>query len=350
MVVFLLGIFLISLVSATNVAYVLRNPERADAGFLNAFSELGLNVDLINDGDVRVTDFSGYDLIFVGDERLRNAKYLPIDSVSNVIVNGYYGKLFGLLEKGRMSKLAANHPLKIKQNGDVVKAYTTAEYRGRRINLPYYFIPEKYKKENSQSIATTFVGYKKELGDVISYLDGDVRKCFFGITKTKYWTEDSRELFKDCVGFAISGENSGDDDDEIEDGIHDVEIVEDYVNSVNGIRIKNDETGEYLLDEISSLMCGEKYKVDFKTLNVGDYTEDVLISGSVNGFEWGRTKEGLESGKSTTTGSKTITINEDFPIGTYTIEIQALIEEDVTPENNIRSRDVNVVCLAKMDQ
>ena len=344
MLVFVLGVFLVSLVAGADVAYVLRNPKRADVGFVEAFEGVGLSVELIRDKDVKGMDFSNYDLIFIGDTRLRNVEYLPAD-VGMVIANKYYGKQLGLVEKGGISKMAANRPLKIKKNGDIVDAYTTAKSKRRRINIPYYFIPDKYRKEDSQTVAKTFVGYKKELGDVIAYFSGGVNKCFFGITKTEFWTEESKELFKDCVGFVVGGSGGTDEPGNYSDGnetrIHDVGIV-GYTDSVDGIRIKDINTSEYLMDENSQLYCGKKYKVDFKTVNNGDFIEDVLISGSVGNFNWSSTKTDLESGKSTTTGSKTIEI--DFSPGNYVVEISAMIDDDANLVDNVRMREVEVVC------
>src|SRR3989344_3883293 len=59
-----------------DVAYVLKKASKVDQGFLSAITEKGFTVDLIEDKDIQVTDFSNYDLIFVQDGRLRNAKYL----------------------------------------------------------------------------------------------------------------------------------------------------------------------------------------------------------------------------------------------------------------------------------
>ena len=334
MLVFVLGILLVSFASATtNVAYILRNPQRADAGFVEAFEEMGMNVELIRDTDIKETDFSQYSLIFIGDTRLRNVKYIPVDKFPSVIANKYYARLFGLMSRGGISKLAANQPLKVQKNGDIVEAYTDAKLKKTRTGVPYYYIPEKYKEENMESIATTVQINKRKIGDVVSYSTSEAGKCFFGIVKTEFWTEESRELFRQCVDFTV-GVNR----------IHDVEIVGDYTNSVNGVRIKDVDSGEYLIDEHTHLECGKSYKIDFKTMNNGDYTENVEISGSVNGFDWDATKTGLEPGKSTTTGSKTVEIDDEFPVGPYTIEISAMIDGDANPGDNVRVRAVEVVC------
>ena len=58
----------------------------------------------------------------------------------------------------------------------------------------------------------------------------------------------------------------------------------------------------------------------------------------ISNFNWTSLKKNLEPGKTTTTGSKTI--NMTFDSGFYSLDIFAGIEEDISPENNFRSREV----------
>ena len=102
-------------VLASDVGYILKKSRSVDSCFLNVFSEMGLTVDLIEDKDIPNTDFSEYDFIFVGDDRLKNVKDIPVDVIPSVITNGFYGKELGVLEKGRISRLACNRELKIKK-------------------------------------------------------------------------------------------------------------------------------------------------------------------------------------------------------------------------------------------
>ena len=308
-----------------DVAYIYRNSRMVDDAFISAFGDMGLSVDLIDSKNIKGMNFSGYRLVFVGDERLRNLKYLP--DMSIVVANRYYGKQLGFIEKGRISKLAANAPLKVDECYAEVQVYDRALYKLGSRGIPYYYIPSKYQRVDAESVAQTPIGSKRRTGDVISYLPG---KCFFGITKAKYWTEDAKGLFEDCVNHVLVG------------GVHDVEIVEDYVNSVGGVRIKDIEAGEYLLDNVSRLSCNKKYKIDFKTVNVGEYVEDVVVNGVFGDFNWTSTKSGLDVGKSTTVGSKTV--NVTFGPGFYDVNISAWIIDDVSSWNNVRVRSVEVIC------
>ena len=276
----LFTIFLSHLVLASDVAYILKNPRRVDSGFMSAFNEMGLDVDLIRNTEIYSVDFSEYKFIFVGDERFRNSKDIPVNDYPSVIANGYYGKKFGLTNRGGISKLTSNSQLKIKKDSIIIQVYDKSTFKLGGVGVPYYYLSNRYKEENMETIATTSIGYDKELGDVISYSTQGANKCFFGITKTKFWTKDAKELFKGCVKSVIGEiEESfcGDDDcDEGEDYLNCPEDCEEGV-SVCGNNIL--ETGEECDD--GNLIDGDSCDSNCKIEGEGSYCGD----GTCNGKE-----------------------------------------------------------------
>ena len=67
--------------------------------------------------------------------------------------------------------------------------------------------------------------------------------------------------------------------------------------------------------------------------------------GVFDDFRWTATKTGLAAGGSTTTGSKTITVDsDDFVEGFYDIMITATIPVDENIGDNSITRRVEVVC------
>ena len=356
-VVFLFSLLLVGFVIASDVAYIVKDTDKSDASFTDVFEDLDLSVEVIDDSNIGKTNFSKFRFIFIGDERLNNVNKIPRD-VPIIVANKYYAKQLGLIQMGSVSQTGANDMLYVKL-GDLIKdVYIQAVRELGKNSIPYYYIPHKYKPASMESVAKTPLGGKMVVGTVIGYLPGEVNKCFFGIAKKMHWTDDAENLFEDCVNFVLSdqssdGEDDGQDDgeddgqDDGEDdgvGIHDVDIVNDLINSVNGLRIKDVNTSEWLLDEVSVLQCGKKYKVDYKTVNVGDFTETINFMGTLGSFEWTATKTDLEPSKSTTTGSKTITI--DQTPGSYELEVNAVLEgvDDDNLENNLRTRSIEVVC------
>jgi len=198
-------VLLVNLVVASDVAYIVKRSRSVDSGFMNEFNEMGLSVEVIESKNIKGVDFSGYKFMFIGDERLKNIKYLPVEEVPSVIANRYYGKTFGLVGKRRISKLSSNSELMVRSLGGVVKVYERATFRSRGLGIPYYYLSNRYKNKNMQGVAIPNVKSKGELGAVIAYSNSGVNKCFFGITKTEYWTAEAEGLFKDCVSFVVEG-------------------------------------------------------------------------------------------------------------------------------------------------
>ena len=93
---FVVLFLLVGVVAASSdVAYIYRSFARVDENVLDVFSDLGLSVDEIDEGDLRGFDFSGYKMIFVGDERFRNEQLIPVFDKPTVIANYYRGGSLG---------------------------------------------------------------------------------------------------------------------------------------------------------------------------------------------------------------------------------------------------------------
>jgi len=202
------------LVSAADVAYILLNERAAKSEILGVFSELNLSVDKIKDKNILNYDLSDYRLIFIDDVRLRKTKNLAIYNYPSVIMNRYYTEEWGLTDADGASQLAANSPLNVKVDDLILQVYTKAKEGS--INLPYYYLADEDKASGLISIARTYTGstYNPEIGDVIAVapigmqlVNGKVagaKLCFYGISKTKYWTENARNLFIDCVASVLT--------------------------------------------------------------------------------------------------------------------------------------------------
>jgi hypothetical protein len=207
----LLIVIFMSLASASDVAYIFRNDKKIDQNFIDLFEEMDFDVYLIDEKNLP-EDLSDYDFVFVGNERFR--KDIPVNDYPSVISNYYYGDAWGLTDRDEISQLGATSPLNIVMNGAEIIVYTKA-FRIRRIGVPYYFLDKMDKADSMVQIASTKVTSSGEnFGDVISHAEagslmgngkvagGNI--CFFGIISSDFWTEEARELLKDCVRF-VSG-------------------------------------------------------------------------------------------------------------------------------------------------
>jgi len=398
-------VLLTSSILASDVAYITKKNRDVDKTFLGVFNELGLETDIIFSKNIRGADFSDYKFIFIGDGRLKNTEYIPVNEVPSVITTPYYGKTFDILIKRRISKLASNTKLSIRNREGLVQVYTQPRFKFRGLGLPLYYLSDRYKSSSMESIAVPFINSRKNFGGVISYSNSGPNKCFFGITKTEYWTPEARELFKDCVEFVLEGDvevipepecydNSDcgevdvglscDGDDLVErtttptcgegvcsdvitetnsycefgcenDGCleepepldlgenHDVALV-DFNNAVDNIFLEY-KNGTDILDVKPVLNCGDVIKAKVKVENQGDYNESVSFNAFVNGINFSLNDiDNLISGATTYRTSITPYINLSLSSGFYNITVEAIIDDDVDLSDNIAQREVQIIC------
>ncbi|MEK6934898.1 MAG: hypothetical protein AABW46_03395, partial [Nanoarchaeota archaeon] len=184
------------------VGYVARG--RANSNFLEIFEEKEYGVTVIDDSNIRSTDFSEFDILFVddNDNKLKNAEFIPIGDMPTIVANSFHADEWGLTTE--ISLIAANEPLEVLIVGDgVKKVYTTCCVGGSGEGLPLYYLTDVFKANDFQSIAITNIGEEK--GGVVQIMDtgGKLlnnkqikgRMCFYGITETRYWTNAARDLF-----------------------------------------------------------------------------------------------------------------------------------------------------------
>jgi hypothetical protein len=206
-----------TLVAATgDVAYIYKKTFSVDNNIVDIFEELGLVVDLIDERNLP-NDFSSYKFIFVGDENYRFGERFPVNDYPSIIANYYFGMDWGLVNND-ISSLASNTPLNVKISNVKKQVYTQAFFRtGSSIAIPYYYLPntgtQNWMAPDLEVIAKTFTGVVPELGAVIAYGEiGDrlrngktlnANMCFFGIIHSKFWTNNAKEMFKDCIGHVI---------------------------------------------------------------------------------------------------------------------------------------------------
>lgn len=322
----ILLILAVNLVFAADVAYVVENNNKIDFVHLIALGNSGLEADIITDDMIKTTDFSMYHFIFIGDGNLRNAKYIP--DMPMILTNSKHAGHFGFLKGGRTKSLGANSNLMVNVMGGFIDVYDSPSVKLGGRALTFNYLPQKFMSEGLVNHASTATNEKNKMGSVVAFNEAK-KSCFFGISETKFWNYNSWSLFDECLKFVS--------------GVHDVRINDDTVNSVNGLRIKDTVSNQYLLSEISELKCGMEYKVDYVTENIGNFVEDVHFFAELGDFNWTSTKTGLAVGATTTTGSKTFMItNTLFNNQTYVLQVTAEIDNDENPSDNLRMREVIV--------
>lgn len=371
----------LTIVSASDVAFIVKNSNRVEQGFLDALENMNLEVDVVEDRQIPQTDFSDYSLIFLSQNRLRNLDDLPLNEKNIVTINPYSVKELGFMTRNRVSRLTSNSFLRVKTS-EGIKQVSENPIFIRRFGFSYYYLNDRYKTEQTQTVAKTDGG-RDSLGDVISYIQDSqtgTNKCFFGIIESEYWTQHSKDLFENCVEFALQGElppqppeepvcgngicenslgenseNCPSDCSPDEPPIppeppqtpgHDVKIDTEYSDTINGIRIKDIEADFYLNTIDHKLICDRTYRIDFRTMNVGNFTEDIFIYGELGDYNWTSSKDDLLPGGTTFAGAKTINISTEngFVPGFYNLRVESQISDDENPSDNVRERMMQVIC------
>ncbi|MFA5724621.1 MAG: putative metal-binding motif-containing protein, partial [Candidatus Pacearchaeota archaeon] len=193
--------------STADVAYIYKAKLKVDQNIVSLFKEMNLTVDLI-DERYMPKSFSNYKFIFVGDERFTRS--IPVNDYNSIVTNYYFGEQWGLTDHDGISNLASTSPLSVRKNDQVIQVYTQAKYP-TGISIPYYYLGDENKVPAMEKVAGTFTGDEYDFGDVISYaqagthlVNGKNAKgniCFYGIVASKYWTDEAKQMFRDCINF-----------------------------------------------------------------------------------------------------------------------------------------------------
>ncbi len=178
-----------------DIAYVVKDPTRLDQNFINIMNELGYSYDVIGESSLSRTDFSEYKMILLGDERIKN---VPVNDYKSLIANPDYYSGWSQ-SKSSTTKLNAYNK---DQNISITKGLNRNFMAYTSSATLYYLTGRKY----SNSVTTTG-NSTVDLGKFIIAVKSSPRRVFFGITKSNYWSPESRELFKRSISWIIEGED-----------------------------------------------------------------------------------------------------------------------------------------------
>ena len=219
-----LTIFLASSVLATDVAYVVKT--KADPFLTSELSSAGLTYNVILDSNITSTNFSKYKMILIGNDNFDNFRDIPVEKYNSLIINEYHFYQKGVIIVSdsqwgwSAGRGAASSPTKLKLstiNTTIVdsvpeffKAYTVTD-----TGVNTYYLTGK--KATGIKLITQVEGHAAS-DSVLSiaypgtkYLNGktgEARSLFFGIVEPKYWTVDSRQLFRNSLEWVLIGEDN----------------------------------------------------------------------------------------------------------------------------------------------
>ena len=198
----LILLILLPTVLATDIAYIVKNPSAPDVNFISAINQLGYTYSLIDDSEIPYTDFNDYGMILLGDENINN---VPVNTYKSLIVNpSYYtswsGSVGSRTSGGLMTAYNYAHMITDDTAG-LFQVYTTSS------KPMYYLSGRKYSTQ-----AVTVKGESTaDKGYYVIATKQLPRRVFFGITESNYWTQASKNLFKNSIRWVLIGED-GDED------------------------------------------------------------------------------------------------------------------------------------------
>jgi len=208
----------------TDVAYVVKT--NSNSFLTSELNALGLTYDVITEENVLSTDFSQYKMILVGNDKFDNPNDIPVSKYKSLIINSYHYYKKGILfidpQFGWSSKKGTqSSPSSIKINDfnisitsnlpEIFKGYTISdpnvqtdylrERKATGIRLIAQLSGSSHTIEDSV-IAVVYPGAK--------FLNGNIaqkRSLFFGITKSEFWTQESKQLFRNSIMWVVIGED-----------------------------------------------------------------------------------------------------------------------------------------------
>src|SRR3989344_1806839 len=269
----LLTMLVFPLVASEDIAYIVKNTNSLDSGVINAINELTYTYKVIGESQISATNFSKYKMILVGDDVFSDPLDIPISGYNSLIMNSKYRIEWGLSSRTALY----SSPTSLTNNVNFPTAITdgvTSPFFAYSVSNPsvstYALLGKKptgikivsYRTLSSNTVialvppGTTLLNSKKANGKII----------YFGITKSQYWTSDSKKMFKNSIKYIISGE------DRDQDGYFDNDCNDNDPNINPGAteipydEVDQDCNGYDLLDADGDKYCEAEIAIVNKTV------------------------------------------------------------------------------------
>ena len=217
----LFSIAFLSFASAADIAYLVKTTLTADQDLAWEISSAGYSYYLIPESSFPATNFSAYKLLVVGDDDFNAAESIPTESHNSLIINSenYYYHL-GSYQLGWSRSLGSSSSpttLRIEPTSTNITAGLPSIFNAYSVADPnvktFYLVSPPANREKIVAIqGGNRDGYLvvAALSPGQTLLNGktlEKRNLFFGITTAKYWTPETKLLFKNSLEWAIKGQD-----------------------------------------------------------------------------------------------------------------------------------------------
>ena len=235
--VLFLIISMLSIVSAAEIGYIVKNSDSVNPIITNIFSEKGLSYEEIKDNTIALTDFSKYSLLFIEGDPV-NRDLIPYSSSSVIffnkrIANEVWGVSYGS---------TTNRQIKVYDSDSVILEEVVW---GGDWEFPVYTSSKAihYLNTKPSSVSNVAVALGSQHwndGVITTQINSltNTRVIFFGLPDADYWTQNSEIMFRNSIDFAISGQ------DKDKDGFYSEEDCDDNDFDVNPNAIEIEYDGK----------------------------------------------------------------------------------------------------------
>lgn len=266
-----LFILSLSFVSASQVAYVLRFSSEAEQNVLDSFTEEGLSYDIILADDIDSTDFSSYAILVIGNSYFpssdREALTDIIPEYRTIVLNNRYYDGSDDDEWGWSYEGGKSTSTIMKNDAPthtIMEGIDEQWFSYSPATDSYYLLGQKASgidllahvgghTSSDAIIGTAFPG--------TVYLNGRVeqtKSVFYGLTESDHWTQDSKDIFKNMLGWILEGIDQDGDGYLVEEDCDDTdplvypgadEVAYDYIDQdCDGFDLADVDGDDYCLE------------------------------------------------------------------------------------------------------
>jgi len=312
---FIVTLLLISFTLAENIGYIVEDSSSLNNDFIAIINEQGYSYDVIDDSEIQRTNFSLYDMILIGDESLDNYRSIPVSEVNSLIVNSKSSHLDGGWGIADYSNLlsSSNHqergsmivhevitqglesPVRLYNDEGARLSVLPSNLRNIAPGFNRVVISESF---SGRSIVGVINPGERLYNNKIS----SSKIIYFGIVETQYWTDESKQLFRNSLNWLIgvdededgyyAADTGGDDcddsdalvnpgsDDVMKNCVNDVPVITGYspTGVVNILENVDKEFSISVVDDSSEGSLGVSWFVDSNSAGSGlDYVFNKVV-------------------------------------------------------------------------
>ena len=207
-------LFATSVFAQIKAGYILKNPSAPVSEYMDAMQEMGIQVTLLDSDQISAYDLSQFDFLLVGNEQFQNPAEIPVNTYKTVIANSFHLSTWHWSSK--VSQMVSTLPLTAVKNmpshlinqgmPNPIPIYTKCCFDFPPTGIPFYYLKAGDRASQIDPVVSTTLSSSDagvgtiEPGEHLR--DGVVatqKGVFYGIPNTKYWTPESKQLFKNSI-------------------------------------------------------------------------------------------------------------------------------------------------------